>query len=101
MLDILQFLDYYFVYGYKYVKIRKKYKEEVMSVFEKLGTKIDELLAKVSELRDENNSLRQEIVSIKAQCEGKASEISRLQELNAQKEREIEEIVSKIESMIG
>ena len=72
-----------------------------MSVFERLGTKIDELLAKVSELKDENNVLRQEIVSIKAQCEGKNAEISRLQELNAQKEREIEEIVSKIESMIG
>jgi len=72
-----------------------------MSVFERLSTKIDELLSTVSELKNENDSLRQEIVSIKAQCEVKTAEIERLQELNAQKEREIEEIVTRIESMIG
>ncbi len=72
-----------------------------MNVLEKLGRKIDELLTKVSTLTKENESLRQELVNVKAQCEIKSAEIERLQELNAQKEREIEEIVAKIESMIG
>ena len=72
-----------------------------MNVLEKLGEKIDELLKRVSMLKEENEALRQELVNTKAQCEIKTSEIQRLQELNAQKEREIEEIVAKIESMIG
>lgn len=72
-----------------------------MNVLEKLGQKIDELLTKVKALQNENEALRQELVNTKAQCEMKTTEIQRLQELNAQKEREIEEIVSKIESMIG
>ena len=72
-----------------------------MSVLEKLDRKIEELLTKVSTLQEENSALRQELVNIKAQCEIKTGEIERLERLNAQKEREIEEIVSKIESMIG
>jgi len=75
--------------------------EENMNVLEKLGQKIDELLSRVSTLKEENEALRQELVNTKAQCEIKTAEIQRLQELNAQKEREIEEIVNKIESMIG
>ena len=74
---------------------------ENMNVLEKLGQKIDELLSRVSALKEENEALRQELVNTKAQCEIKTAEIQRLQELNAQKEREIEEIVNKIESMIG
>ena len=72
-----------------------------MNVLERLGQKIDELLGKVTALKQENESLRQELVNSKAQCEMKTAEIERLQELNAKKEREIEEIVTKIESMIG
>ena len=75
--------------------------EENMNVLEKLGQKIDELLSRVSALKEENEALRQELVNTKAQCEIKTAEIQRLQELNAQKEREIEEIVTKIETMIG
>ncbi len=74
---------------------------ENMNVLEKLGQKIDELLSRVSALKEENEALRQELVNTKAQCEIKTAEIQRLQELNAQKEREIEEIVTKIETMIG
>ncbi len=72
-----------------------------MSAFEKLDKKIDELLLTILSLKEENETLRQELVNIKAQCEVKTNEIERLQELNAKKEREIEEIVAKIESMIG
>ena len=74
---------------------------ETMSAFEKLDKKIDELLLTIMSLKEENETLRQELVNIKAQCEVKTNEIERLQELNAKKEREIEEIVAKIESMIG
>ncbi|SFV58171.1 hypothetical protein MNB_SM-7-1308 [hydrothermal vent metagenome] len=72
-----------------------------MNALEKLGQKIDELLIKMSALKEENETLRQELVNTKAQCEIKNTEIQRLQELNAQKEREIEEIVEKIESIMG
>lgn len=79
----------------------QKIKMETMSAFEKLDKKIDELLLTILSLKEENETLRQELVNIKAQCEVKTNEIERLQELNAKKEREIEEIVAKIESMIG
>ena len=72
-----------------------------MNVLEKLGQKIDELLRRIKALQNENETLRQELVNIKAQCEIKTTEIQRLQELNMQKEQEIEEIVNKIEKMIG
>ncbi len=72
-----------------------------MNVLEKLGSKIDELLSRIGALKEENEMLRQELVNAKAQCEIKTTEIQKLQELNARKEREIEEIVAKIESMIG
>ncbi len=72
-----------------------------MNAFEKLSQKIDDLLGIVSTLKSENQTLQQELASIKAQCEVKTAEIERLQELNAKKDQEIEEIVSKIELMIG
>ncbi len=72
-----------------------------MSVLEKLGKKIDEILAKITMLKEENENLRQQLVNAKAECELKNVEIQRLQEINAQKEHEIEEIVYKIESMMG
>ncbi len=72
-----------------------------MSVLEKLGKKIDEILAKITMLKEENENLRQQLVNAKAECELKNVEIQRLQEINAQKEHEIEEIVHKIESMMG
>jgi chromosome segregation ATPase len=85
----------------KYQKIFQFEEKVPMNIFEKLDTKIDELLQRVTTLQSENETLRQELVNIKAQCEVKTAEIQRLEALNAQKDQEIEEIVSKIESMIG
>jgi len=75
-----------------------------MGIFEKLNAKIDELITKISTLQEENATLRQELVQIKAQCEVKTAEITRLQELNAQKDKElseIEELIAKIEDSIA
>ena len=72
-----------------------------MGILEKLDAKIDELLGRINSLKEENETLRQELVNIKAQCELKTAQIQKLEEQNAQKDREIEEIVAKIESMIG
>ena len=74
---------------------------EEMNIFEKLDKKIDDLLNNVMNLKEENSKLRNEIVAMKAECEAKTGEIQRLEELNLQKDMEIEEIVSKIEAMIG
>jgi len=74
---------------------------ENLTVLEKLDKKIDELLKKVYNLKEENETLRQELAQEKSQCQIKNQEIQRLEELNMKKDREIEEIVTKIESLIG
>ena len=74
---------------------------ENLTVLEKLDKKIDELLKKVYNLKEENEALRQELAQEKSQCQIKNQEIQRLEELNMKKDREIEEIVTKIESLIG
>lgn len=70
------------------------------TVVTKLGEKIEELLRRVGSLKEENSMLRQELVNLKAECEIKNKEIERLEELNAQRERQVEEIVKKIESVM-
>jgi len=73
-----------------------------MSIFEKLDRKIDELLDMIEKQKEDNQMLRGEIVALKAECEIKNTEISRLEKLNAEKQQEIEgveKILNKLESM--
>lgn len=68
---------------------------------EKLNTKVVEILQQYNSLKLENENLRNELISLKAEKEIKDQEIEKLIEDNAQKDIEIEEIANKIESILG
>jgi len=70
-------------------------------VVEKLSTKIDELVSKYNSLKDENESLRQELVRVKAQSEAKDAQIAKLEEDLRQKDMEADDILSKIEEVLN
>ena len=64
------------------------------TTLDKLGDKVEQVVHKYHELQNEVAHLRNE-------NSGKQSEIERLREDIAMKDLEIEEIVSKIESILG
>lgn len=70
-------------------------------MLERLSLKVAEMARQYSAYKVENEHLRNELLTLKAECEIKNQEIARLVEENAYKEMEIEEIVTKIESMLG
>ena len=70
-------------------------------MIEQLNEKIDAMVSRYDNMKHENESLRNEVVSAKAQSEAKDAQIRRLEEENALKDIEIEEIVKKIESALG
>ncbi len=68
---------------------------------EKLSDKVSQILQKYHAVKGENELLRNELVQEKAQMELKDQEIEKLTQENAKKDLEIEEIVNKIESILG
>ena len=66
-----------------------------------LGEKVSQILTEYHSLKGENEIMRNEIMTIKANCELKDQEIEKLHEENTMKDLEIEEIVNKIESILG
>ncbi|HIP54415.1 MAG TPA: hypothetical protein EYH11_02975 [Sulfurimonas autotrophica] len=74
---------------------------ENQTALEKLNEKISNFLQEYHTLKGENEMMRNEIVTLKANCELKNQEIEKLNQQNAQKDIEIEEIVNKIESILG
>ncbi|WP_456390903.1 hypothetical protein [Hydrogenimonas sp.] len=70
-------------------------------VIDQLSKKIDEVLARLKRLEEENGRLRNEIVTLKAQNEAKESQNDKLTEELAMKDLEIEEVIGKIEAMLG
>ncbi|NLC27667.1 MAG: hypothetical protein GX780_02720 [Campylobacteraceae bacterium] len=66
-----------------------------------LSDKIEDLLIKFEELKTQNETLRNEIVSVKAQSEAKDVQISKLHEELRSKEAESEDIFGKIEAVLG
>jgi site-specific DNA-adenine methylase len=70
-------------------------------MLERLGLKVADLLQQYGMLKDENEHLRNELMSLKAEHQIKDQEIARLIQENTNKDIEIEEIVNKIESMLG
>lgn len=74
---------------------------EEKSSLERLSERVADILQQIETYKSENEALRNEIVSIKGQCDIKNQEIEKLALLNAQKDQEIEEIVAKIESILG
>jgi len=73
----------------------------MLSVIEQLNEKIESMVTRYEVMKSENESLRNEVVSAKAQSEAKDATISKLEEENAMKDIEIEEIVKKIEMALG
>jgi len=74
---------------------------EHLDLMEKLSDKIEELLAKYQELKQENDTLRRELLTCKAASEEKDKEIERLRDELAMKNMEVDEIIKRIESLVG
>jgi len=74
---------------------------ENISSLELLNQKVTQILQNYHSLKEENELLRNEVMTIKAQSEIKDQELEKLREENLEKDIEIEEIVAKIESMLG
>ncbi|MBN2963879.1 hypothetical protein JWV37_03715 [Sulfurospirillum sp. T05] len=66
-----------------------------------LSEKIQDLLARFEELKAQNDTLRNEIITVKAQNEAKDVQINRLQEELRAKEIESDDIFGKIEAVLG
>jgi len=73
----------------------------MMTVIDQLNEKIDAMVSRYDTMKSENNSIRNEVVSAKAQSEAKDTLINKLEEELAMKDLEIEEIVKKIELALG
>jgi len=74
---------------------------ENQTTLERLDERITQILQKCEDLKYENETLRNELVTVKAEREIKDAEIEKLLEENSKKDLEIEEIVNKIESILG
>ena len=74
---------------------------ENQTTLEILSEKVTQILQKHHAMQGENEMLRNELVTLKAQSEAKNLEIEKLTEQNVMKDLEIEEIVNKIESILG
>ena len=66
-----------------------------------LTDKINELLERYNELKETNESLRNELVSVKAQNEAQKNELARLEDELKTKNVESEDIAKKIEAVLG
>ena len=73
----------------------------MMNIIEQLNEKIDTMVSRYETMKIENETLRNEVVSHKAQSEAKDTQINKLEEDNAMKDIEIEDIVKKIELALG
>ncbi|EPD9160558.1 hypothetical protein ACSFNI_001041 [Campylobacter jejuni] len=63
--------------------------------------KVNELIEKYNEVREANEALRNELVSVKAQNEAKSNQIMRLEEELKSRNIESEDIYKKIEAVLG
>ena len=68
---------------------------------DKLSERVSQILQEYNSLKSENETLRNGQITLKAQSELQDTEIEKLREENRMKDLEIEEIVNKIESILG
>lgn len=66
-----------------------------------LTSKVNELLNKYDEMCKENERLRNELVSVKAQNEAKSNQIQRLESDLKDKNIESDDVIKKIEAVLG
>jgi len=71
------------------------------TTLERLDAKVTNILDKYNSLKATNEALQAEMVSLKADKELKEQQIAKLEDDNAMKELEMEEIVAKIEGILG
>lgn len=81
-----------------FVKKGKAMDDKVMHT---LTDKINELLDRYQEVCEENENLRNELVSAKAQNEAKSNEISRLEDELKNKNIFSEDMIKKMEAALG
>jgi len=74
---------------------------EEQTVLDRLGEKVSQILQQYHELQGENEVLNNEVAELKEQNEAHATQVEQLEDDIAVKELEIEEIVNKIESILG
>ncbi len=72
-----------------------------MDILAKLNEKIENLIKKYESLQKENEELKQELFNIKQSLEEKDSKLLECQEQMSLKELELEEVLSKIEAILG
>lgn len=73
-------------------------KEEV--TVNKLSEKVNDLLVRFEEIKAQNSTLRQEVVTLRAQNEAKNAQIEKLEEDLMNKDIESDDIFSKIEEVL-
>jgi len=71
------------------------------TTLEKLSQKVSQMLRNYDELRMENVQLKENVELLELDLTGKDAAVAQMQEELTQKDREIEEIVNKIESILG
>ena len=74
---------------------------ENQTTLDTLNEKVLQLLQQFNNIKTENEVMRNELVTLKGEREIKNQELEKLTELNRLKDIEIEEIVTKIESILG
>ncbi|WP_324172439.1 hypothetical protein [Sulfurimonas sp.] len=67
----------------------------------KLSQKVTDILRNYNSLKEENQLMRNELITLKAENEVKNTQIQNLRDETLMKDLEIEEIVEQIESMLG
>ena len=73
-------------------------KEEV--TVNKLADKVNDLLVRFEDMKSQNDRLRQEVVTLKAQNEAKNIQIEKLEDDLMNKDIESDDIFSKIEEVL-
>ena len=74
---------------------------EELSTLEKLNQKVSEMLSNYDTLRMDNAQLKETLARVEAENVTKQNSIEQMQDDLLEKDMEIEEIVSKIESILG
>ena len=74
---------------------------EDSAILESLTDKVNDLITKYDEVCRINEELRNEIVTLKAQNEAKTNQIMRLEEDLDKKNSEADDVMKKIEAVLG
>lgn len=70
-------------------------------VLNNLASKVTELMNKYEEVCDDNENLRNELVSVKAQSEAKSNQIARLEEELKNQNLASDDLLRQVEAVLG